>query len=126
MKLIYSTMCFFYVFWLEKREEKVLLSQKGALIDRNFQRVPYTANVYRVLQGLYSEIGVQGFQIYGDCIYTPNPCNFEIPHSYFHCNICREFDFTGILQGLPTLDVGKLCNDINFRRYTCKICRDSL
>jgi hypothetical protein len=38
----------------------------------------YTANVYRELQGLYREIGVQGFQIYGDCMYTRNPCNFEI------------------------------------------------
>ena len=28
----------------------------------------YTANVYRDLQGLCREIGVQGFQIYGDCI----------------------------------------------------------
>ena len=37
----------------------------------------YTANVYRELQGLYREIGVQGFQIYGDCMYTRNPCNFE-------------------------------------------------
>ena len=38
----------------------------------------YTANVCRELQGLYREIGVQGFQIYGDCMYTRNPCNFEI------------------------------------------------
>ena len=38
----------------------------------------YTANVYRALQGLYRDIGVQGFQIYGDCMYTHNPCNFEI------------------------------------------------
>ena len=38
----------------------------------------YTANVCRELQGLYREIGVQGFQIYGDCMYTCNPCNFEI------------------------------------------------
>jgi hypothetical protein len=38
----------------------------------------YTANVYRELQGLYREIGVQRFQIYGDCMYTCNPCNFEI------------------------------------------------
>ena len=35
----------------------------------------YTGNVYRELQGLYREIGVQGFQIYGDCMYTRNPCN---------------------------------------------------
>ena len=38
----------------------------------------YTANVCRELQGLYREIGVQGFQIYGDCMYNCNPCNFEI------------------------------------------------
>ena len=74
----------------------------------------YTANVYRELQGLYREIRVQGFQIYGDCMYTRNPCNFQIPHSYFHCNICREFDFTGILQGFPALDVGKPCNNLIF------------
>ena len=36
---------------------------------------------------------------------------WKSPHSYFHCNICREFDFTGILQGFPALDVGKPCND---------------
>ena len=30
-----------YVFWLEKREEKVLLSQKGALIDHDFREVPW-------------------------------------------------------------------------------------
>ena len=36
----------------------------------------YTANVCRDLQGLCGEIGVRGFQIYGDCMYTRNPCNF--------------------------------------------------
>ena len=92
----------------------------------------YTANVYRELQGLYREIRVQGFQIYGDCMYTRNPCNFEIPHSYFHCNICREFDFTGILWGFPALNVGKPCNKlifgdilqgfpVNFKLITCKV-----
>ena len=35
------------------------------------------------------------------------------PHSHFHCNICGEFYFTGILWGYPTLVVGKPCN-INF------------
>ena len=87
---------------------------------------PYTANVYMELQGLYSEIGVQGFQIYGDCMYTRNPCNFEIPHSYFHCSICRKYDFTGILRGFPALDVGKPCNNLIFLKYPCKICRDNL
>ena len=41
------------------------------------QQIDYTANVYRELQGLYREIGVQGFQIYGDCMCTGNPCNFQ-------------------------------------------------
>ena len=39
---------------------------------------------------------------------THNPCNFEIPTL---CNICRGFDFTGILWGYPTLVLGKSCND---------------
>ena len=79
----------------------------------------YTANVYRELQGLYREIRVQGFQIYGDCMYIRNPCNFEIPDSYFHCNICREFGFTWILWGFPALDEWKPCNNFNFWIYIC-------
>ena len=74
---------------------EIISNLLGLLFHRSFV---HTANVYRELQGLYREIGVQGFQIYGDCMYTRNPCNFEIPHSYFHCNICREYDFTGILH----------------------------
>ena len=38
-----------------------------------------------------------------------NPVILKSPYSDFHCNICREFDFTGILWGYPTLDVGKSC-----------------
>ena len=59
--------------------------------------VHYTANVYRDLQGLCREIGVRGIQIYGDCMYTRNPCNFEISTLWFPCKNCRDFDFTGIL-----------------------------
>ena len=65
---------------------KCLLSQSWAMgIRTSFSisqqprhelPIPYTANVCRDLQGLCREIGVQGFQIYGDCIYTCNPCNF--------------------------------------------------
>ena len=33
----------------------------------------YNENVCRDLQELYGEIGVPGFQIYGDCMYTRNP-----------------------------------------------------
>ena len=36
----------------------------------------HTVNVCRELQGPCKEIGVQGFQIYGDCINTRNPYNF--------------------------------------------------
>jgi hypothetical protein len=42
------------------------------------------------------------------------PVILKSPHSDFHYNICREFDFTGILRGFPALDVGKSCNRINF------------
>ena len=68
-----------------------------------------TANVYRDLQGLYREIRVQGFQIYGDCMFLAIPVILKSPRSDFHCNIWREFDFTGILWGYPTLDVRKSC-----------------
>ena len=69
----------------------------------------YTANVYWDLQGVYREIRVQGFQIYGDCPLPKIPVILKSPHSHFHCNICGEFDFTGILWGYPTLVVGKSC-----------------
>ena len=42
------------------------------------------------------------------------PVLLKSPHSYFHCNICREFYSTGILQGFPALDVGKPCNNLIF------------
>jgi hypothetical protein len=70
----------------------------------------YTANVYRYLQGVYREIRVRGFQIFGDCMIPAIPVILKSPHSDFHCNyILKEFDFTGILWGHPTLDVGKSC-----------------
>ena len=40
------------------------------------------------------------------------PVILKSPHFYFHCNICREFDFTGMLQGFPALDVGKSLSSI--------------
>jgi len=69
----------------------------------------YTANVYRDLRVVYREIRVRGFQIYGDCMLPTIPVILKSPYSDFHCNMCREFDFTGILWGYPTLDVGKSC-----------------
>ena len=73
-----------------------------------------TANVCRELHGLCREIGVQGFQIYRDCMYTRNPCNMEISTFLFPCKNCRDFDFTGKLWGYPTLNVGKSCKKIFF------------
>ena len=52
-----------YVFWLEKREEKVLLSQKGALIDRNLQRVPYLSYPKGELIGHYRHPYLQVYLI---------------------------------------------------------------
>ena len=43
------------------------------------EAIMYTANVCRDLQGLCGEIGVRGFQIYRDWMYTCNPRKFEIP-----------------------------------------------
>ena len=51
-------------------------SKEVQIVYRLFLVNCYTANVYRDLQGLCREIGVQGFQIYRDCMYTRNPCNF--------------------------------------------------
>ena len=42
------------------------------------------------------------------------PVILKSPHSYLHCNIWKEFDFTGILWGFPALDVGKPCNNLIF------------
>ena len=71
--------------------------------------LPYTANVYRDLRGVCREIRVRGFQIYGDCMLPTIPVILKCPHFDFHCNMCKEFDFTGMLWGYPTLDVGKSC-----------------
>ena len=60
--------------WTESIFRRLEASCAKALIRRKPAR--YSANVYRDLQGLYEEIGVQGFQIYGDCMFTRNPCNF--------------------------------------------------
>jgi hypothetical protein len=59
----------------------------------------YTANVYRDLQGLCREMGVKGFQIYGDCMYTCNPCNIEISTLFFPCNQIPLINLYGM--GIP-------------------------
>ena len=54
------------------------------------------------------------FKFMGIACIPAIPVILKSPHSYFHCNICREFDFTGILQGFPAIDVGKPCNNLIF------------
>ena len=88
----------------------------SVLINVTLFIMVYTANVYRDLRVVYREIRVRGFQIYGDCMLPTIPVILKSPYSDFHCNICREFDFTGILWGYPILDVGKSC--INYGETT--------
>ena len=81
------------------------------LPNKKWSTLQMFTGIYRDSAG---EIGVQGFQIYGDCMYTRNPCNIEISTLLFPCKKCRDFDFTGILWGYPTLNVGKSCKKIIF------------
>ena len=90
-------------------------------LSASMEEVRYTANVYRELQGVYREIGVRGFQIHWDCMLPAIPVILKSPHSDFHCNNCREFDFTGILQRIPALDVGKPFNNLIFGDITAKL-----
>ena len=55
----------------------------GALLFKKAKkkRPGCTANVYRDLQGLYREIRVRGFQIYGDCMLLAIPVILKSPHS---------------------------------------------
>ena len=82
----------------------------------------FTGN-YRDFTG---KLECRDFKFLGIACIPAIPVTLKSPHSYFHCNICREFDFTGILWGFPALDVGKPCNNLIFLRYPCKICRDNL
>ena len=70
----------------------------------------FTEN-YRVF-ARKSECG--DFKFMGIACILAIPVILKSPHSDFHCNICREFDFTGILSGFPALDVGKPCKNLFF------------
>ena len=53
------------------------------------------------------------FKSMGIAYYIPAiPVILKSPHSDFYHNICREYDFTGILWGFPALYVGKPCNNL--------------
>ena len=88
----------------------------------------YTANVYSDLQGLYGEIGVQGFQIYGDCMLSAIPVIFEVNtlcglliymYSYFFSNFLRIFAGIAGIHAIPVIITctlqGTLC-DTGFPR----------
>ena len=47
------------------------------------------------------------FKFMGIACIPAIPVILKSLHSDFHYNICKEFDFTGILRGFPALDVGK-------------------
>ena len=51
------------------------------------------------------------FKFMGIACIPAIPVILKYPHSDFRCNICREFDFAGILQGFP----------VKFRLITCKV-----
>ena len=79
----------------------------------------------KCLQGVYGEIRVHWFQIYGWGLYvTRNPCILKSPHSDFHCNIWSEFNSTGRLRGIPhnkcrkNLIFGDIC--AKFAGIPCK------
>ena len=58
---------------------------------------------------MYREIRLWRYHIYEDCPLPRVPVILKSPHSHFHCNICREFDFAKILWDCPTLVLGKSC-----------------
>ena len=69
------------------------------------------AGIYRDFAG---KSECRDFKFMGIACIPAIPVILKSPHSDFHCNICREFAFTGILWGFPALDVGKPCNNLIF------------
>ena len=72
-----KTMRFKVLSWSNSRPSQLLEQfwQQNAIWALPFLSLLgiYTANVYRGLQGLYEETGVQGFQIYGHCMLLAIP-----------------------------------------------------
>ena len=54
------------------------------------------------------------FKFMGIACIPAIPVILKSPHSDFHGHICREFDFAGILRGVPALNVGKTCKNLIF------------
>ena len=57
---------------------RLLLVESGDKCQNSHRK-----NTLQMFAGIYREIGVRGFQIYGDCMYTRNPCNFQISTLWF-------------------------------------------
>ena len=83
----------------------------------------FTGN-YRDFTG---KLECRDFKFMGIACIPAIPVILKSPHSDFLYNICREFDFTGILWGFPALDVGKLYNNLffgdihaKFAGFSCK------
>ena len=76
----------------------------------------FTGN-YRVFAG---KSECEDFKFIGIACILAIPVILKYPHSDFHCNICREFDFAGILQEFPAKDVGKTCNNLIFGNIHAK------
>ena len=67
--------------------------------------------VYKVFTG---KSECRDFKFMGIAFIPAIPEILKYPHSDFHCDICRDFAFTGILWGFPALDIGKPCNNLIF------------
>ena len=83
------------------RNAKVLPQRKASPVCKTIER---GHNVHcKCLQGftgtLWGNRSVGISNLWGLHVYPlPTiPVILKFPHSYLHCNICREFDFTGIL-----------------------------
>ena len=80
----------------------------------------YTANLYRGLQGVYGEIRVRGFQIYGDCMLLTIPakiiCKVKKKRKTFSVlfkfpnNFCRGFRLQVIPIKFICMLQGTLCD----------------
>ena len=81
------------------RSNVVNLSENAMCMTVWLYQRDYTANFYRDLHGVYKEIRVRGFQIYGDCLLQEIPEILKSPHSHFHFNICGEFDVQDAYYG---------------------------
>ena len=85
-----------------------------------------------VCRDFAGKLECRDFKFMGIACIPAIPVSLKSLHSDFHYNICREFDFTGILWGFPALDVGKPCNKlifgdilqgfpVNFKLIACKV-----